>query len=242
MLKIIDINESEYTTLEHKLYVTDEPETILRLSDAGHFVVPVINNHSIDSDFSQFKYILESTDDVEYDTYLKIWQRYVNIPWQILETPRCYVREMCIGDLQDLYQFHSEHSIAQVLREIPSNIDDLKTYIENYRKNVYEFYEFGTWNVYTRKDNRLIGRAGINMREENSIPEIGYAIAPSYRRQGYAYEVCQSILNYVHDELNIKEICAYTEVSNVPSYALLCKLGFAMTSSDSSHRFFYINL
>ena len=49
-------------------------------------------------------------------------------------------------------------------------------YIQDYIKNVYEFYGFGMWTVVEKASGQVIGRAGVSYREGFSLPELGFMI------------------------------------------------------------------
>ena len=93
---------------------------------------------------------------------------------------------------------------------------------------MYGFYELGLWLVYERKSGKLIGRAGIELREiDNKVEiELGYMIADSYQRQGIAYEVCSAIIDYIWTTTEYESIHCLMEKDNVPSIGLARKLGF----------------
>lgn len=84
------------------------------------------------------------------------------------------------------------------LYEYEEELEYQKAYIEN----MYRFYGYGMWLVFEKKTGTLIGRAGVEHREElNGDMELGYAIRTSFQQQGYAYEVCQAIMQYAGEEL-----------------------------------------
>jgi RimJ/RimL family protein N-acetyltransferase len=61
--------------------------------------------------------------------------------------------------------------------------------------------------------------------------EIGYAIAPLYRRQGYAAEATAAVIAWLDDQ-GIERIVAGCHMKNVASVRTLRKLGFTL---DGSH-------
>jgi RimJ/RimL family protein N-acetyltransferase len=61
--------------------------------------------------------------------------------------------------------------------------------------------------------------------------EIGYAIAPLYRRQGYAVEATEAVLGWL-DDLGVERVVAGCHMKNIASVRTLRKLGFTL---DGSH-------
>ena len=66
---------------------------------------------------------------------------------------------------------------------------------------------------------------------EKDIFWIGYTISPRYARKGYAYEVVEKMLDYIRSNGN-KRVCAGVDHENLPSIALLEKLGFSYIEHD----------
>jgi RimJ/RimL family protein N-acetyltransferase len=58
-------------------------------------------------------------------------------------------------------------------------------------------------------------------------PEFGlyYALSPAYRRQGYATEATQALINYAFTQLHLKRIVATTTSENVASMGVMRKVG-----------------
>lgn len=74
----------------------------------------------------------------------------------------------------------------------------------------------------------MIGRAGVEHREElNGDMELGYAIRTSFQHQGYAYEVCQAIMQYAGEELQVHLLHCLIQKENTLSEKLAIKLGFS---------------
>lgn len=61
-------------------------------------------------------------------------------------------------------------------------------------------------------------------------PEFGlfYAISPSQRRQGYASEAAQALIDYAFGQLRLKRIVATTNYDNRGSMAVMRKLGMSI--------------
>lgn len=63
--------------------------------------------------------------------------------------------------------------------------------------------------------------------------EIGYGIAQSYRRQGYATEATGAVIDWLFLEGGAAEIIAGCDMSNVASVRTLRKLGFWLDGSSN---------
>ncbi len=227
---VIDIKQFVNTPLvcdtEPYLYVSDDPAEIKRLSDMGHIVVPVLTEANRDEDFSSYKYVITDPDEVDDDYYIKIWQRYANLPWEILTTKRCVVREMAPEDVSALYEVYADESITKYTEPLFPEYEDELEYTRNYIDKVYSYFGFGTWVIVNKEDGKIIGRAGFNYREGYEEPELGYVIGKQYQNKGYATEVCEAILEYGYGELGFDRVSAFSHKDNIPSLRLLIRLGF----------------
>lgn len=105
--------------------------------------------------------------------------------------------------------------------------EEEREYQQAYIEQMYRFYGYGMWIVCDRNTGELIGRAGVEHREElGGELELGYAIGVPWQRQGYATEVCSAILTYVKEELMLPSVSCLIEEGNVVSEHLAQKLGF----------------
>ncbi|MBL8536192.1 MAG: GNAT family N-acetyltransferase [Hyphomonadaceae bacterium] len=64
--------------------------------------------------------------------------------------------------------------------------------------------------------------------------EIGYSVAPSRRRQGYAVEATGAILDWLFAESEVETIVAGCHRANVASVRTLRRLGFWLDSTPAS--------
>ena len=110
-------------------------------------------------DLSAAEYILMEPQWVDRDSLVKIWQRQRNIPWTILETERCIVREFVPEDIDALYDLYDEE--ARRFLEPPSRNRSLEREIlTSYIRRVYRLCGYGHWAVISKNTGELIGRMG----------------------------------------------------------------------------------
>ncbi len=177
--------------------------------------------------------------------------RHLHLPWTILETKRCVIREMTLSDAVVLYE-----------GDPFSNTETVREYIENQ----YRFFEYGIWLIEDKATGNAIGRAGVynvetrtetgtetdtrtetdtdteketeteaDTEEETGTKtkaaaetaadaQLGYGISSRYRNKGYAFEACSSILKYAEEQLGMKSFLIRTSAANRGSLRLLEKL------------------
>ena len=144
----------------------------------------------------------------------------------ILETERLIIRESTVDDVDEFYRIYAEDGITDYTEELFEDPEDEKRYMQDYIREIYGFYGFGVWTLVLKETGKVIGRAGISVRDGFDEPEIGYVLEKGYHRQGIAYEACSAIIDYFKDNYNFDRIMALSEEGNVAGNALLHKLGF----------------
>ena len=165
------------------------------------------------------RYAVESLAELDIEYLERVRRRYNHIPWDIGETDRCLIRELSMSDLPALYELYDKPGMTdfvEPLFDYETELEYQKAYIEN----MYGFYEYGMWLVFSKETGKLIGRAGL---EHN---EMGYMIAPELWNQGYATEVCRFIIDYARENTDFEELYCRIDKRNTASVRLAKKLGF----------------
>lgn len=158
----------------------------------------------------------------------RIYARHHRLPWKILETKRCIVQEFSMEWLPDLFSLYAGEGMTDYIEPL-YEYEKEKEYQRAYIENMYCFYGFGMWIVRQKDTGKLIGRAGLECREDlDGEMELGYAIGVPWQNQGYAAEVCTEILSYAKEELGVSHICCVIEPGNERSVRLAQKLGFVL--------------
>jgi ribosomal-protein-alanine N-acetyltransferase len=89
----------------------------------------------------------------------------------------------------------------------------------------WRVHGFGDWGLFEREANELIGFAGLHHIPGVGEVNIGYAIARSSWRRGYALEACRSILEVGFRDLHLRTIVAIIAPVNGASRRLARRLG-----------------
>ena len=215
----------EETTEQGTLYITDSESVYRTLRQMGHYALPYRHDGNGDASFAGALYVIEQIEEIGYETVDMAYRRLADLPWEILTTERCIVRETIVEDVDSFYRIYAEPEITKYMEDLYDNRDEEIAYIRDYREIVYGFYGYGMWTIQT-KEGTVIGRAGISCREGFDVPELGFVIGVTWQRQGYAYEVCSAILDYARNELGFTQIQALVMKGNDKSERLCKKLGF----------------
>ena len=173
----------------------------------------------------------EGFDEVDEAFFLRVFQRHHGLPWTILTTERCVVKEFSMEYLDDLFELYAGEGMTDYIEPLYP-YEEERAYQEAYIRNMYGFYGYGMWIVCGKETGRLIGRAGIESREEmGGELELGYAIGTPFQRQGYATEVCGAIIRYAWEELAADRLHCMIEEGNAVSEQFAKKLGFSYTET-----------
>ena len=170
-------------------------------------------------------------------------RRKTGLPLLIGETDRLLLRELSEEDLPAVRNLKLRETDTELLGTSAGQLCDAG-FLRSYIRNQYPLFGFGLWGVFLKKDGedmaggsgnnavQLIGLAGFGMPEEEAgqeerqkeTPELGYYIAPSFRRKGYAEEACRICLLYAKEELGLEEVLLRIRAENKASLMLGRKL------------------
>lgn len=208
------------------MFVTDDDKTAARLRDEGEAVLIYFHERNREQDFSGFLFGVEEPENLEKDYVEKVYRRLKGLPWDILETKRCLIRETVPEDVDSFYEIYSDPAITKFMEDLYPEKEQEKAYIREYIEKIYTYYEFGVWTIVEKSTGDVIGRAGFSYRAGYDEPELGFIIGVPWQRQGYAEEVCRAILDYGWDRLCFDRVQVFVETENEPSLKLCDKLGF----------------
>ncbi len=205
---------------------------------------------------SHLEYLAEGFEEVDLSFLEQVYCRHHQLPWTVIETARCYLREITLEDLDAVYELYRPVEITRYAEGPSPDRRKQEAYTKAYIDNMYRFYGYGLWVVVEKESGRLIGRAGLMhlppeaapqedtaFREDTAPPQgtafqedaaplqLGYVIGLPYQNQGYATEVCRGILDYARDKLDISKIYCLIRKENRISIHLAEKLGFRWDES-----------
>jgi RimJ/RimL family protein N-acetyltransferase len=86
---------------------------------------------------------------------------------------------------------------------------------------------FGFWAVERKSDGALLGMCGLVKRDTLMEADVGYALMPAFRGQGYAREAAAACVRYAQDVLGLAEVWGITGPDNAPSAGVLQQVGLA---------------
>ena len=219
--------------MEQTYYVRTE------VPGAGHVLVPVtVSDEPWKGDLS-----VTGPEAVTPRRITDAARRKIGLPLFIGETDRLMLRELSEEDLSAVRDLKLQETETELLGASAGQFCDA-VFLRSYIRNQYPLFGFGLWGVFLKKDGeeleggsgknavQLIGLAGFGMPEKEEgqeerpeeTPELGYYIAPSFRRKGYAEEACRICLLYAKEELGLEEVLLRIRAENRASLMLGRKL------------------
>ena len=212
------------------LWITDSPMQATVWQKEGKPVLFYLYEEPEET-FPDFcvEYAMEKPEELDALFLENIYRRLAKIPWEIVRTKRCIVRETIPADIEPLLAIYAEPSVTRYMEPICKESEDAHTaqaVLNAYIEKVYPFYGYGIWTILDRENGEVIGRAGFSAGEEPDCPELGYCITPKRQGKGLAGEVCSALLAYAKEELLFQRVCAVTDRENAASAAVCRFLGF----------------
>ncbi len=157
----------------------------------------------------------------------------------IIETKRCYIREIDEGDIAAELRLYSSPHMTDYI-DPPEEYEQEVLLCREYARKVYDRYGYGMWGIFDKSTDELIGEAGLEPRFdvdreeypydwmfEKSSAELGFFIAEDLWGQGYCTEACKESLNYCREKFGITLVFARAPEDNIASVKVLEKLGFS---------------
>lgn len=240
IIRIIQLDDLQPDYPEGTLVLTDNQAVVDECERRGQ---PVAGFEHEDGENLKCQHILMDVDDVDDEVFENIYRRCKDIPWDVSETKRTFIREFSMEDLDDLFALYAKPDMTKYMEPLFS-YEEEKEYEKNYIQYIYKLYGFGMWLIYDKISKDLIGRAGIEIRDtcdEANQAELGFCIASDRWHQGYAYEVCTEIVRLARFEYGLESLIARCDPDNTASRKLLEKLGFTFKcyQEDGDCRYYF---
>jgi RimJ/RimL family protein N-acetyltransferase len=142
-----------------------------------------------------------------------------------LQTSRLVLRPLTGDDADDLFAYRSLEEVSRYQGFRPRTLSDVHGFLAGLspRPDVPDtWFQLG---IRTREDDHLIGDLGIHFLSDSDQAEIGFTLAPSQQKKGYALEAAQPVLSALFSEWKKHRVIASVDPRNEASIRLLLKLG-----------------
>lgn len=142
----------------------------------------------------------------------------------ILETERCYLRELSVDDAQAFYDLNADPEVVKYTGDKPfETVAEAKSFLQNY--NQYVLYGYGRWAVISKENGLFLGWCGLKFSPDLGEVDLGFRFSRKYWNQGYATETAQASIEYGFNKLNLDKIVGRAMEANIGSVKVLEKVG-----------------
>ncbi|MDR2822036.1 MAG: GNAT family N-acetyltransferase [Acholeplasmatales bacterium] len=191
---------SKIENFDLQVEIVDKKKT-LELSFSSTPILTISRNTNLNS--KQIKYLINA---------LKL--RKLN-----LESKRLIIKPIDFDVIDEYLIFSTDFDTQDKAGDkVITEISDAKLEIEESKKYGYSY------SIINKIENKFIGC--VIFYPKSIGFEIGYSISKDYRRKGYTFEACNTLIKYAFSNTNIKVIYARHFPNNDASMNLLYKLGF----------------
>ena len=144
----------------------------------------------------------------------------------VLTTKRLTLRRLSPADAEFIVELLNDSAFLRFVGDkAVRTADDACRYILDGPMASYDRNGFGLWLVELKDSGLSVGMCGLLKRESLPDVDIGFAILPTFRSQGFAFESASAVLDYGRTEFGLKRIVAITDPDNAGSIRVLQKIG-----------------
>lgn len=161
-------------------------------------------------------------------------QRLLTFPLILARSERLVLRAFTLGDATWVLPLLNDDAFLTYIGDKGvRTLAQAEDYLENGPLTSYSEHGFGLAAVVRARDLTPVGMAGVLVRPTLPQPDIGYAICPEMRGQGFGREASAMVLDYAHRTLGFPRVLAIVTPTNAASRRVLQSLGF---QHESMHR------
>lgn len=210
------------------IVVEDSENGCKAAKNAGITCMAYYNPDSGKQNLGSAYMVVEGYEEIDSAFMEKIYCHSHHLPAVICETSRLLIREMKKEDIPRLMEICSQETSKDACEGVAKPLSEELEGFGAYRSYMYEMCDMGYWSVLKKDTGEIIGRAGIEPKfwnRKKTVVELGYIIDEKYRKQGYAYEACQGI---IQESVKRGAVYLYCRIKsgNKASINLAEKLGF----------------
>lgn len=155
-----------------------------------------------------------------------------------LETERLSLRPINESHVEDILKIRSNEMVNRFVQRVsPKTNYDALDFILTIKKRVQNNETFYFGITYKNQQNLLGTICLYRFSEDRTEAEVGYELLPDYHRKGIMSEALSAVLDFGFNQLNLREILAFTSMFNENSKALLLKNDFVLQKGRTDEGF-----
>ena len=142
----------------------------------------------------------------------------------LIETDRLRLRNVMAQDADIMYDYRNNEICARYQRGQTKDYDGIVSLVEHRKNDVMSVDAPFLVAVALKETDEMVGEIVV-MPNDGTI-SLGYTFSYKHHRKGYAFEALTALINMLHGRYPEWDFICFTEPENMPSMALLKKLGY----------------
>ncbi len=148
---------------------------------------------------------------------------------KLFETPRLCLSPVCEDDAGLLLEIWNDPTFIHYVSDRGIRTEEqARQAIREGPASLFSRYGYGPYRVERKSDGQSIGICGFFRREFLDDPDLGYAILPRFRGEGYASEAARRVMVIAGVAFGLPRIKALIAPENAASINVIEKLGFRL--------------
>jgi RimJ/RimL family protein N-acetyltransferase len=143
-----------------------------------------------------------------------------------LRTDRLLLRPFSLTDVEDVVAFGSDQEYVRYLRRQDDEESVAQWVLRPWDRRPVFAIVF---------EEKVVGRANLDVDASNRIVELGYAIAREHWGKGLAAEAARPVMDWGFDAFDLAKVFATADARNIRSHRVLEKLGMQREATLRSH-------
>lgn len=141
-----------------------------------------------------------------------------------IQTEGLIIRNLCEKDVGIIYDYRNNEICARYQRGQVKDYDGILDMIKSHKDDEISPEYPSVFAIALKDSDELVGEIAV-MPADGTI-SLGYTISYRHHRKGFAFEALNALINCLHEKFPDCDFISFTESENVPSMALLKKLGY----------------
>ncbi len=147
----------------------------------------------------------------------------------MIETDRLLLRQWTQEDKEPFARLNSDPEVMRYFPR-PHTVDESNRTVDNLSRLIGQ-QGWGIYAVEEQQTGSFVGFAGLNCPTWKAhftpCTEIGWRLAKEHWGNGYATEAALACIRFSRENLDIDEIVSFTSALNLPSIAVMERIGMA---------------
>jgi RimJ/RimL family protein N-acetyltransferase len=144
----------------------------------------------------------------------------------VLQTPRLRLKHLGLEDAAFITRLYTDADFVRFIGDRRVHDDQsAAAYLRAGPLAMYASHGFGLWKVERLADGEAVGICGLLKRPALDDVDVGYALLPEHRGNGYAIEAVRATLAHAKTAFGLPRVLAIVSPDNAVSIALLEKAG-----------------